>query len=102
MPVNLNIELLNEIKAQAQEEIMEWAQAIVDASLGPDGMAFGDEPLNLGQRIARVQDLASRGVMDVLKVRSPHVYDMLVRQYLHDVQQSPLMQDTAPSAEQAA
>ena len=88
---NLNVELMEEVRQQAFDKCMEFSESVISAMLGPDGETVGDKPLDRGQRIARVEDMARRGVMDMLKVISPKVYDSLVKQYVRDVDESPLM-----------
>lgn len=91
MAENINIALVDEIKRQAYDRLMEINTALIDSTLGADGATFGDEPLNRGDRILRFQDLAQRGVLDVLKTMSPPTYKLLVTNYVRDVANSPLI-----------
>lgn len=88
---NLNVELMDEVRQQAFDRCIDLSKELIASMLGPDGETVGDKPLDRGQRIARVEDMARRGVMDMLKVISPKVYDNLVKQYVRDVDESPLM-----------
>lgn len=88
---NLTVEMVEEIRQQAFDACLDLAQALVDASLGTDGASFGDHALDRGERIARFQDMASRGVIDILKTISPPTYDLLVRTYVADLKASPLV-----------
>ena len=91
MPQSLSISLLQDVEDQALEEIMDRTLAVLDAMLGPDGMAYGDVEVSRADRIARFLDLAQRGVLDVLQTMSPPTYDMLIRDYLRDVAASQLI-----------
>lgn len=88
---NLNVELMNEVRQQAFDRCMDLSQSLIASMLGSDGETVGDKPLDRGQRIARVEDMSRRSVMDMLKVISPPVYEKIVRQYIRDVKDSPLM-----------
>lgn len=90
MTIPLTTALLNDVRDQAYDECMSIALALIKAQLGDDGEAFGDSPLGAPDRIARVLDLAQRGVMDVLQVRSPKVYEQFTRQFIHDIADGPL------------
>lgn len=92
MPTSNNIELWNEIREQAFERCMELSRELIDASLSPEGMAFGDKQMTKGQRILRFQMDAASGALDVLKYQSPRIYEDYVDQYLRDVQDSVLVQ----------
>jgi hypothetical protein len=96
---NLNLELMQEVREQAIAECMDLSENLIDSMLGPDGETVGDRPLDRGHRIARVEDMSRRGVMDILKVISPPVYEKIVRQYIRDIKDSPLMQPQEPTGE---
>jgi hypothetical protein len=92
MPTNNNIELWNEVRDQAFERCMELSRELIETSLSPEGMAFGDKEMTRGQRILRFQMDAASGALDVLKYQSPRIYEDYVDQYLRDVKDSPLVQ----------
>jgi hypothetical protein len=83
--------MMDEVRQQAFDRCIDLSKELIASMLGSDGETVGDKPLDRGQRIARVEDMARRGVMDMLKVISPRVYDNLVKQYVRDVDESPLM-----------
>lgn len=91
MPANLSISLLNDVEDQALDQCMDLTLAVLDSQLGPDGRAYGDTDVSRADRIARFIDLANRGVLDVLQEMSKPTFDMLIRDYLHDVQASQLI-----------
>lgn len=95
MPASVVGELWEAVSEQLMDEGLELGGDILSAMLGPDGEAPGDQALSRGQRIARFQDLAARGVLDALATicqaaNAPH-YDDLVRQYIKDVGDSALV-----------
>ena len=96
--MNLNVELMEEVRQQAFDECMSLSESIIGSMLGPDGETVGDRPLDRGQRIARIEDMSRRGVMDILKVISPPVYDKLVRQFIKDIKESPLIPDATDAS----
>lgn len=92
MPTSYNIELWDEIRDQAFQKCLDLSRELIEASLSPEGMAFGDKELSRGQRILRFQMDALSGAVDILKVQSPRIYEDYVRQYLRDINESPLVQ----------
>ena len=96
--MNLNVELMEEVRQQAFDECMDLSESVISSMLGPDGETVGDKPLDRGQRIARVEDMSRRGVMDMLKTISPPVYEKIVRQFIRDIKDSPFM-ETSPENE---
>ena len=76
---------------QALDRLIEITIELVEAMLGPNGRAYGDVPLDRGDRIARFEDMARRGVLDILQTISPPTYDDLLAGYLKDVAESPLV-----------
>ncbi len=92
MPTSNNIELWNEIRDQAMQKCIDLSRELIESSLTPDGMAYGDRELSRGKRILRFQMDARMGALDILKVQSPRIYEDYVRQYLRDIAESPLAQ----------
>ena len=92
MPTSNNVELWDEIREQSFQRCLDLSSEHVDASVTPDGMAYGDRDLSRGQRILRFQMDARMGALDILKVQSPRIYEDYVRQYLRDIADSPLVQ----------
>jgi len=92
MPTNNNVELWNEIREQAFSRTLDLATEMIEASLGPDGEAYGDRSISRGNRILRFQMDAQSGALDILKVQSPRIYEDYVKQYLRDINESPLVQ----------
>ena len=92
MPTSNNVELWDEIKEQAYQKCLDLSRELIEASLTPDGMAYGDRELPRGQRILRFQMDALSGALDILKMQSPRIYEDYVRQYLRDIADSPLVQ----------
>lgn len=90
MPSLLN-ERLEAVEQQALSRLVEVALPLVEAMLGPNGRAYGDVSLDRGDRIARFEDMARRGVLDILQTISRPTYDSLLRQYIEDVAESPLV-----------
>jgi hypothetical protein len=76
---------MEEVRQQAFDRCVDLAKELIESMLGPDGETVGDRPLDRGNRIARVKDMSSRGVMDVLEIISPTVYSQIVKQYTKDV-----------------
>lgn len=70
---------------------MAQSKALVEAMLGNNGAAFGDVQLSRADRIARFEDMAARGVIDILETISPPTYNLLLRDYVEDVAASPLV-----------
>ena len=91
MPTSNNVELWDEIREQSFQRCLDLSRELIDASLTPDGMAYGDRDLSRGQRILRFQMDARMGALDILKVQSPRIYEDYVRQYLQDINESPLV-----------
>ena len=91
MPQSSLLGLLDDIEEQAVERIMDIMEAVIESQLGPDGRAYGDVDVSRADRIARVLDLAERGVMDVLAEISPPTYEMLMRDLVHDMAASQLI-----------
>ena len=94
MATSNNIELWNEIREQALQKCLDMARELIDSSLSPEGMAFGDTELTRGQRILRFQMDAASGALDILMFQSPRIYEDYVNQYLRDIKESPLVQAT--------
>lgn len=92
MPTSNNVELWDEIREQSFQRCLGLSRELIDASLTPEGMAYGDRDLSRGQRILRFQMDARMGALDILKVQSPRIYEDYVRQYLRDIAESPLAQ----------
>lgn len=90
MPTSNNVELWDEIREQSFQKCLDLSRELIDASLTPEGMAYGDRDLSRGQRILRFQMDARMGALDILKVQSPRIYEDYVRQYLRDIAESPL------------
>ena len=92
MPTSNNVELWNEIRDQAMQKCLDLSRELIEASLTPDGMAYGDQEISRGQRILRFQMDAASGAIDILRYQSPRIYEDYVNQYLKDIQDSPLVQ----------
>lgn len=92
MPTSNNVELWDEIRDQAMQKCLDLSRELIDASLTPDGMAYGDREISRGQRILRFQMDAASGAIDILRYQSPRIYEDYVNQYLRDIQDSPLVQ----------
>lgn len=90
MPSLLN-DRLEAIEKQALSRCAELALPLVETMLGPSGRAYGDVLISREDRIARFEDMASRGVLDILQTISPPTYKLLVDDYLDDVAESPLV-----------
>ena len=84
------VELLDDIQAQATAELLDMMESIYGTMLGPDGRTYGDQDLSRGERIARVVDMAQRGVLAILQTISPDVFDDIHAQFIRDVAASPL------------
>ena len=84
-------DMLSDVEDQSVNEITDLMESVWGTMLGPDGSTYGDTDLKRGERIARVMDLAARGVLDILEVISPPTYKKLVSKYVEDIQASPLM-----------
>lgn len=91
MPTNNNLELWNEIREQAFQRTLDLSMELINASLGPDGEAYGDRQIDRGQRILRFQMDALSGALDILKMQSPAIYEDYVNQYVRDINESPLV-----------
>ena len=88
-------EIFEAVREQAFDECMALSEGVSDALLGPDGEAPGDHRLTPGERIARFEDMAQRGVLDALEsicaaAGATH-YDDLVKSYVEDVAASRLV-----------
>jgi len=92
MPTSNNVELWDEIRDQAMQKCLDLSRELIEASLTPDGMAYGDQEISRGQRILRFQMDAASGAIDILRYQSPRIYEDYVNQYLKDIQDSPLVQ----------
>ena len=82
---------MERIEEKATSDCLAILEGVVDQMLDDNGSTYGDSDLKRGERIARVMDLAARGVLDILEVISPPTYEKLVRQYINDLKASPLM-----------
>ena len=83
------VEMVSEIQKRAMQRCLDLSLALIDRMLGPDGETFGDGPIGRGDRILRFQELTQSGAMDILQVQSPKVYNMLLKQYVKDIRESP-------------
>ena len=83
------VEMVSEIQKRAMQRCLDLSLALIDRMLGPDGETFGDGPIGRGDRILRFQELSQSGAMDILQVQSPKVYNMLLKQYVKDIRESP-------------
>ena len=81
--------MVSEIQKRAMQRCLDLSLALIDRMLGPDGETFGDGPIGRGDRILRFQELTQSGAMDILQVQSPKVYNMLLKQYVKDIRESP-------------
>lgn len=79
---NSDLELMDDVQQQLRDRLTELIPLLVQAQLGDDGNAFGDQPLTRGQRIARFMDDASSGALDILVVQSSEI----AKQYIADFQ----------------
>lgn len=84
------IGLLDDVKAQAREQIREIAIATQEGMTGPGGRAFGDVDISPDDRIARFVDMAETGLLDILEGMGAPVYWTLIREFVQDVMRSPL------------
>ena len=95
MPSSIVAELWDAVADQLLAEGLELGDEVLSAMLGPGGEAPGDQAMSRGQRIARVQDLASRGVLDALAgicaAAGASHYDDMVSEYVRDVAESELV-----------
>ena len=83
--------MLDEIEEQALAQCMWISTEMITEMMGSDGRVYGDVLPDRADRIARFLDLAERGVLDVLATISPPTYDMLLRDYIHDIEASELI-----------
>lgn len=83
----LTADLVEEVKKQAIDELVDLNMQLVDQMLG-----VGDQNISRADRIARFVDYAERGVLDALKGMGAPVYDKLVREYKDDMMHSPYME----------
>lgn len=79
------IDLLNDVKAQAKEQITNMAFTVQTNITGPQGQAFGDVNVSAPDRIARFYDYATRGVLDALRGMGAPVYQMLIDEFVDDM-----------------
>lgn len=87
------IDLLNDVRDQAREQIFDMGLAVEDGMTGNDGAAFGDVQLPPADRIARFVDYSQRGIMDILRGEgATKTYWMLIREFVADMKTSPLTQ----------
>lgn len=92
---DLLTDLLHDVEDQAVEQIVDVLGAVWDVMLDQDGGAYGDVYLTPAERIARVEDMARRGVMDTLATISPPVYKRVQRDFIDAVVHSPLIRGAA-------
>lgn len=81
-------DLVDAVKERAQEKLRDLFSEVADRQLRPDGTTYGDVALSRGERIERFQDMAERGVLDMLQTVKPDLVGRIHRQYLRDMQGS--------------
>lgn len=82
-------DLVDAVKERAQDKLRDLLTEVADRQLRPDGTTYGDVALSRGERIQRFQDMAERGVLDMLQTVKPDLVQRMQRQYLRDVQAGP-------------
>lgn len=87
-----NLDIWNDVREQARAKLLDLVKSTMAAQMGPDGEGFGDRTPSRAQRIARFNDDARSGALDILRVQSPRIYEQYVREYQRDVMASPLME----------
>ena len=85
-----NLDIWNDVREAARGRLMDMVKATMLAQMGPDGAGFGDHTPSRGQRIARFEQDARSGALDILRVQSPTIYERYGREYRQDVMASPL------------
>jgi hypothetical protein len=93
----LPADLVDEVQKRLLIRAPEIAREVVRRFIRDDGTAPGDEIMSRGERIARFQDYAMRGVLDYLKTVKPDLLDRMVKQYEQDITASPLVRPRASS-----
>ena len=90
-------DLVDEVQKRLLIRAPEIAREVVRRFIRDDGTAPGDGTLSRGERIARFQDYASNGTLDMLKTVKPDLLERMVRQYEKDITESPLVRPRASS-----
>ncbi len=80
MANSLTAEMVTEIRQRSIDQSLVISRALIESQLGVD-----DHNLSRGERVGRFIDFAQSGVLDVLKVIKPTLYNELVNQYQKDV-----------------
>jgi hypothetical protein len=91
------VELMNTVRDQALQECVDLSLELIASQLDR-GNAFGDRPISRADRIARFVDFADRGILDILEGMGAPVYEVLIAEYIVDMEASPLMQPTPSTA----
>lgn len=86
MTIN-DAELFAEVQQRATENLIDLNLALMASVSG-----MGNHQLGRAQRIARFVDYADRGVLDQLQRIGAPAYGTLVREYMHDISASPLVE----------
>lgn len=84
---NFNAEFFADVRERTRENCMEIGGDLAEAMLG-----VNDVQLSPAGRIARFVDNANRGLLDVLNGMGAPVYWDFIREFVHDMEHSALMQ----------
>lgn len=83
-------DLVDAIKERATAKLVDLFTEVAERQTRPDGTTYGDVELSRGERVARFQDLAALGVLDMIQTVKPDLLERMHRQYLRDIQAGPL------------
>jgi hypothetical protein len=97
VPSAIPADIVDDVYVRAQSLLMDIALEVTKRQHRSDGTTYGDSSLPRGDRIARFQDYATRGVLDYLKTVKPDLLERMVKQYQQDITESPLVRPRASS-----
>lgn len=85
----LDPELMNEAMKRAEDECIDLYDALLPRNVAPDGMTYGSEPMNRGDRIGAFLFRVQSGALDILETASPEVFKRYVEEFIDDVSKTP-------------
>jgi hypothetical protein len=87
-------EIVNEAARRAEDECIDLYAALIPRNVAPDGMTYGSQPMDRGQRIAAFLYRVQSGSLDLLHTISLPVYQRYVDEFLDDVSKTPAYSQT--------
>ena len=88
--MTLSADFWDEVKKLAINQTVAILESSLDSML-TDGRVIGDVKLQREQRVARYMQLRDEGVLEHLRVISPKLLEEMQKQFLKDIEASPML-----------